>query len=347
MRRIDRTEEARPQSLQGQEVLSARRALMDHYGLPIALRQRRRPPLNEKLWLSNDVRQALIRLFRGKCAFCEQQAEVNSSESVHHFRPLANAQGSTKQSQSPDHYGWFAYEWRNLLLTCHECSRSKGSLFPVEGPRALVLGTWDEAVEEERALVVDPCSVDPGRYLRFGRNGAVTGRGQIGNSTIEVLSLNRQGLLSARSAKFELAVEQLAQLRDRSDGVAKALSAELADDAPLSGSLEAFLLDSFRRARRTVAIRQPSRSNLVADIVSIAQRASANEWQGVLQTFDSLQPEASVADPDEASQGSSAQSPVGYVTDTSYRSSARLRSIAIEDFKGLTNLQLSFIADSP
>lgn len=346
MRRIDRTLEPHPKSLQGEEVVVARRALVEHYRMPVEVRQRRRPPLNEKIWLSRDVREALTRLFRGKCAFCEQPVEAGFSEGVHHFRPLGNAQGRSKQSQSPDHYGWLAYEWSNLLLTCQECSRSKGSLFPVEGARALLLGTWDEAVEQERALTVDPCSVDPGRYLRFGRKGAAIGKGPVGHSTIETLSLNREGLLSARSSKFDHAVEQLGTMRDRSDVAAEGLSAALADDSPFSGSLELLLIDTFRLAGQTIRMRQPSRANLVADILSIAQRASAADWQAVLRFFESPQLGPSATDLDGPLQDGAAQAPTGYAPDSASRSSARLQSITVEDFKGLNSLRLSFVAGS-
>lgn len=341
MRRVDRSAEPRPGSLEGPEVLSARQALVEHFQLPLDVRQRRRPPLNEKIWLSPDVREGLVRLFGGKCAFCEQPTLASSSEDVHHYRPIANARERTNQSQSPDHYGWLAYEWRNLLLTCLECSRSKSSLFPVEGPRAPVLGTWDEAVEVERALLVDPCTMDPAKYLRFERNGVVTGRGPIGRTTVEVLSLNRENLVVARLAKFDRTVQQLARIRARSDSSAQDLSSELEDTAPYSGSLESFLIDTFRRARRETGIQQPSRANLVSDIAAVAQRASEVEWQALLELFAMPQP-GEAGDEDHEVVSGYAQSPVGYAAGAPYTRSARLQSISVEGFKGLRSLKMSF-----
>lgn len=78
-----------------------------------------------------------------------------------HLRLPSNAASSRNEKDSPDHYAWLAYEWRNLLLLCAHCNRMKANLFPVEGPRVLPLTTWKEAVAAEEALLLDPCADEP------------------------------------------------------------------------------------------------------------------------------------------------------------------------------------------
>src|SRR5690348_7674048 len=87
-----------------------------------------------------EMRSALADLFHGKCAFCETDYSAASPMDVENFRPKGGAIGADGKL-SPLHYWWLAYEWFNLYPACAECNRSKGSRFPVDGPRAPVHAT--------------------------------------------------------------------------------------------------------------------------------------------------------------------------------------------------------------
>src|SRR5262249_38675962 len=75
----------------------------------------------------------LIRLFNGKCAYCESKFTVSQPGDVEHFRPKGRVvddnfkpirvQHPTKGEIEHPGYYWLAYEWKNLLPSCADCNR--------------------------------------------------------------------------------------------------------------------------------------------------------------------------------------------------------------------------------
>ena len=163
------------------------------------------------------VKPALESAFAGKCAYCESKVDNTGPIDVEHYRPKAEIELPNGRSKRPGYY-WLAADWTNLLPSCNDCNRErgqkladgteavvgKGIRFPLadEGRRASVPG--DEI--HEAPLLLDPCdpSTDPSDHLDFFKEGlvrptTVAGIPSLrGTATIEVVALQRLGLVNAR-----------------------------------------------------------------------------------------------------------------------------------------------------
>ena len=144
---------------------------------------------------SDDVRQALERLFHGKCAYCESRYDITGPVDIEHYRPKKGVEGE------PDHpgYWWLAGEWENLLPSCLDCNRrryqatvtdfvsvsavldaalrtgfsplktGKETSFPITGSRLRTEpspGDRERVLKAEQALLLDPCVDNPAEHLR-------------------------------------------------------------------------------------------------------------------------------------------------------------------------------------
>jgi len=187
----------------GKLVRDALAVLRRHYeGSDSAKKTQRRAPLWPTIYAQASVRIALHEAFYDKCAYCESPALSSAPLDVDHFRPIAGAIG-TDGAESREHYWWLTYSWSNLLLACSDCTRAKGNRFPVDGTRA----KRDQDVASEQYLLLDPRrrlgeldDDSPGRHLVFLDDGTVASVTERGTATIEVLSLNRATLVTARRA---------------------------------------------------------------------------------------------------------------------------------------------------
>lgn len=163
-----------------------------------------------------DVVAALVDIFRSKCAYCESYLSDPSGVNVDHFRPTSDAVGADGR---PDHeaYWWLAYRWDNLLLSCTDCSRTKGQRFPVSAVRA----SDDAGLALEQPLLLNPRSPDgnPERWLLFYRDGTVASDDDRGRATIEILGLNRSVLVDARRTVASDVVHQF-RMRSRTPSAA-------------------------------------------------------------------------------------------------------------------------------
>jgi uncharacterized protein (TIGR02646 family) len=141
------------------------------------------------------IRQALLELSHGKCAYCEQTLNASSLTEIDHY---------TARSLRPD----LAFEWTNLLPTCSVCNNRKRG-------------------QDHHDLLLKPDNDDPepSLWLDFStgrlrpnprRDHDQQARAQV---TIDTCDLNRRAL-----ARFRLDfLERVAQLAGRS----KAADAEL------------------------------------------------------------------------------------------------------------------------
>ncbi|WP_363796453.1 AAA family ATPase [Lysobacter firmicutimachus] len=214
MRKVKRI--ATPPSLRRPELLEWAQALTEFYSRPADERQRQRVPFERyaRLFLAGDVREALLAQFEGKCAYCESR--LSAEAAIEQFRPVfaaADADGGA----SPDHYGWLAFEWRNQMLACRECSAAKRNRFPVDTPRALPMMPWRQVVASEGAMLIDPCRDDPKPHLGFHPRGELLALSDRGTVAIEVLALNRPGLIAARREAVERMLEAIVAQPHRLD----------------------------------------------------------------------------------------------------------------------------------
>ncbi len=131
------------------------------------------------------VKDALVEMFYGKCAYCESKIRVVSYGEIEHFFP---------KSSYPD----LTFEWTNLLLSCNVCNNPdhKGTKFPLD-----VNGN---------PLLIDPTDgkTDPMVHLEFVWDdiaglASIYGRDQRGKTVETIFDLNgvrgRKDLINHRS----------------------------------------------------------------------------------------------------------------------------------------------------
>ena len=73
-----------------------------------------------------EIKDALERMFNGKCAYCESQVTTTGYGDIEHFCPKRNQRCVN-----------LTFEWRNLLLSCEKCNDAghKGIQFPIDSTR--------------------------------------------------------------------------------------------------------------------------------------------------------------------------------------------------------------------
>jgi uncharacterized protein (TIGR02646 family) len=192
---VDRKRVKAPAGLRAPRAETVRTRLQKFFGRPEAERAQEEPPFMRDILRSAELRGALFSLFRAKCAYCETPVE-RSTMNVDQFRPQTRAV-NLDGSMNADGYWWLAYEWANLYATCSNCEQMKGSRFPIAGPRARP-GARGDTLAGEQPLLLDPCADRPEKDLLFSESGRVASRTKRGRVTIDVLGLNRAGLIDGR-----------------------------------------------------------------------------------------------------------------------------------------------------
>jgi hypothetical protein len=187
---------------------------------------------HEKLTIDKSIYDAykdyLLKLFNGKCAYCEEKIAANQPGDVEHYRPknrVTDEQSKPVRVTYPDigecdHMGyfWLAYDWDNLLPSCAECNRYRnpknqspyGKLdrFPIEGTRIYLP---DQNPDDERPLLLDPTRTEPNDHFIFQPDGLISAKTKAGEVTLELLGLNiRETLVRERKREYANAERALA-----------------------------------------------------------------------------------------------------------------------------------------
>jgi hypothetical protein len=165
--------------------------------------------------------------FGNRCAYGETEIRgVDQPGDVEHYRPKLGVEGLdrkpifvTRGGQKREHpgYCWLAYDWCNLLPACRLCNSEttnaegklvgKGNVFPVERGR----NALDEAsLVREKPLLLNPNQDEPSEHLELeGPTGVLIPRergdgepSERGQVTIDLLDLNRDGLVAQRKQAF-------------------------------------------------------------------------------------------------------------------------------------------------
>ena len=125
-----------------------------------------------------EIKDNLIELFNGKCAYCESKITHIDYGHIEHYRP---------KDAFPD----LTFEWDNLLLSCSLCNgpTQKGNKFP-------------EASDD--GPILNPCIDDPSLHLKFiydnnTKLASIYGKTNRGSTTETVIGLNRYDLRMYRS----------------------------------------------------------------------------------------------------------------------------------------------------
>ena len=187
MRHVSRSETA-PDALltKGAE---ERQAATSYFGPPRASQE----AFPFAIYKHQEVKNALERLFRGKCAYCETFYSNAQPMDVEHFRPKGAVEGVK------DHpgYWWIGMAWENLLPSCIDCNRKRNQTtpeghvsqvklledtlrfsrsatvatgkkdsFPLASSGKRAAGPGDE-LTAEKALLLNPCDEEPKEHLEF------------------------------------------------------------------------------------------------------------------------------------------------------------------------------------
>jgi uncharacterized protein (TIGR02646 family) len=318
---IDRNRIARPKELDalGEKALEK---LKEFYKRKKRIKMQRRPPFDSQIWLG--TRDALQKLFHSKCAYCECQLINVGEVDVDHYRPKSNAMSIDKRV-SPEHYWWLAYTWENLYPTCKQCNRQKASRFPVKGPR-VPIGTTGGKLHKENRLLLDPCYDKPDQFLRFNEDGTVSGKGNIGKTSIEVFGLNRKPLVESRRKEISSLRSLLMNLAELSKVPAGAQNKkEKRSVLNISSQLMDALLDTspFSGAKRQVI------SRLTADLIPKAQ-LEASKIKTVLSYLESDKDEEKL---DQVTSDTLPRVEAGSIW---------IERIEIKNFKVINDIEISF-----
>ena len=241
MLKVTRSKIEPPLSLTDESIKSVLAELAAYYLADFSYRDTRRAPIDRDRINGIDVVERLIDLFHTKCAYCEMPIS-GVSGTIDHYRPLKNASMRMGDYKGDiDSYGWFAYEWRNFFLSCRSCNAAKRNQFPVTGPRASLLCTWEEANNTERNRIINPCEDVPLAHFRVVTEGVIEGLTLRGRRTIDVLQLNRMELVEARARKLQAVVQLLQAFTHTASNAEASLQKELDTKAPYAGIADIFL----------------------------------------------------------------------------------------------------------
>ncbi len=201
------------------------------------------------------VRDALRKMFHGKCAYCESKIAGTQDTDIEHYRPKKGVTEADKAGVDHGGYWWLAMVWQNLVLSCQHCnqSRSKQIIIPdhIQTPEEIeeflkkpprttsgklnAFPTADNKwvtepqgdIKTEKPLIVNPVDVDPNEHLEWVLlKGASTVRAkngsEAGEATRRILGLNRRWLEEDRRVQLR---QMLADRNEVIDAMNKWLGA--------------------------------------------------------------------------------------------------------------------------
>lgn len=172
-----------------------------------------------KVFSKQDVKEALQKLFNGKCAYCESNVMVTSAIDKEHFRPKASIKDKDLNIHITPGYYWLAADWDNLLLACAHCNRTgrhedidgtgftSGKLdrFPLADEDSRYYYGGDFNAEEEVRLLINPCVDHPENWLVYEKEGALSPKTGIDDhdknkvdKSVEIFGLMRSELVNKR-----------------------------------------------------------------------------------------------------------------------------------------------------
>jgi uncharacterized protein (TIGR02646 family) len=174
-----------------------------------------------KRYSEPEVKEALITLFKGKCAYCESTFLHVYSGDIEHFRPKGEIE-EAKPDKKPGYY-WLAADWENLLLSCRNCNQKlthsiygvsnkitmgKMNQFPLSDPNKYVRKHDHHdgiKYEEPYRLLINPCIDNPEDHLEYGDEGVIRPKkdasgipSEKGKKSIDVYTLQRVPLVLSR-----------------------------------------------------------------------------------------------------------------------------------------------------
>lgn len=219
---VDRASQPRPADLdwrpRGEDKTEYERAY-DHF-----LPAKKVGGFKFEVYRRKGVSTAVNELFRYKCSYCESRYGGQAPVDVEHYRPKSLVVLSRRPTVTKAGYWWLASNWDNLLASCIDCNRprthtidetdmvgGKANWFPLLDENSRATGPDEEA--REQPLLIDPCEMEPERYLTFavrdGESIAVPVSAdeasldfKRGRDTIDIFALNRPQLVEDRTERL-------------------------------------------------------------------------------------------------------------------------------------------------
>ncbi len=138
----------------------------------------------ESKYRHRSIKDALVRLFHGKCAYCESRINHIDYGHIEHFRPKSHAQ-----------FRCMTFDWNNLFLACAICNgpEYKSNHFPEEDEGGPPVNPCDDLLEQHLLFIFDPES----------KIATVVHRTERGRVSINLFGLNRPELRTHRSKLIE------------------------------------------------------------------------------------------------------------------------------------------------
>ncbi|ADG10176.1 hypothetical protein B7G68_08725 [Caulobacter segnis] len=228
---VDRTDEPAPACLSDERSAPARSALLELFtGNRETIAQTR--VRFEGLAVDGpELGEALGRLFRNRCAFCETQ----TTTWPYRFRPTEEA-GPSGQAPGQDeyrshlYYTWLTNAWRNIYPICEGCRPTEPSLFPVNRKRTPLptedairlyverpAGDWRGEIAESPVFVAPAGREDLRKHFAPLPDGILMPTDQRGEATVRHFNLNRPPLVEARRRALDDYFRRLLLARQRPD----------------------------------------------------------------------------------------------------------------------------------
>ncbi|HDS0927407.1 TPA: AAA family ATPase [Pseudomonas putida] len=218
-----------PQVFRESRFKKARKELLSLFTLDKQERSQTRitgEQINVDLNQIGPVHDALGRLFRGKCAFCESQ----DLTIPYRFRAASSVTSKMGMVDSHLYYVWLANAWDNIYPICQECIPRQPAFFPVDGRRMPIpnlerihqyvdedLGSWSTSDSGESPYLLDPCNDRFfERHLFPSIDGELLPLSERGDITIANFRLDRIKLRKARARTLKKYREQLLALNEMS-----------------------------------------------------------------------------------------------------------------------------------
>lgn len=288
------------------------------------------------------MRDALIRLFAERCAFCEAPVPTQA----YRFRPFENALPYQANEHAHLYYSWLDIAWQNIYAICKTCLPRQAEYFPVFGKRAAVpepalfkryaeenTGLWPDYPLAEKPILLDPCQdKDIYRYIGAQTNGRLVGIKERGLLTIEHFSLNTWEKGNARASAYRHYFARLLDwMEQRSDA-----TTEVFDFARLDFGGTWYLL--LRRLAMSIGAKNGTKPELAMsriDRVFKQLRKSVAGKQILIGAWEQVDSQ----DLEEYSHD--------HITVTRRHSEARVTSVRISHFKSVEHLHVSLPPPTP
>ncbi|WP_430413060.1 retron system putative HNH endonuclease [Kordia sp.] len=207
------------------------------------------------------IKQALIDMSFGKCAYCEGDILATYVGDIEHFRPKGEIEELKKDGNSKPGYYWLAADWNNLLFSCRNCnqkskqetsendeatSMGKMNQFPLADEQFRVRTIdGDLKKEDEVRLLIDPSVEDPEVYFKYDMNSGVIKpkaesefKKERADTSIKVFALQRVPLVQRREKKALEISAQMQAIEDFMEIVDRFYDPEIAATHDLLDKLE-------------------------------------------------------------------------------------------------------------